>query len=98
VTASTPAPSYRLELTLRKPWLGWYPKPTVVLNGRGHPAQWGVGTWQISTDGPFVARVYLFNRVWRFGVAELALETDHPEALVYSAPWLPFLPGKLRQR
>ncbi len=41
---------------------------------------------KIATDEPFVARVYLFNRLWRFGAAELALGSEHPDALVYSAP------------
>ena len=86
----------RFELTLRKPWLGWTPKPTVVLDGRGQPAQWGTGTWQISAEGPTVVRVFLFNRLWKFGAAEFILDAEQPAALVYSAPWLPFLPGKLR--
>jgi hypothetical protein len=84
---------------LRKPWFGWYPKPTVVFDGRGHPAQWGTGTWQASGDETTTVRVFLFNRLWTFGNAEHVVETsDHTEpiTLVYSAPWLPFLPGRLR--
>jgi hypothetical protein len=92
------APSHRLELTLRKPWLGWFPKPTVVVDGRGQPAQWGTGTWQLHTDAPSVLRVFLFNRLWRFGGAQFALDAEPPAALVYTAPWLPFLPGRLEAR
>jgi hypothetical protein len=40
--------------------------------------------------------VYLFNRLWRFGHAEFALDADHPPALEYRAPALPFLPGRIR--
>ncbi len=97
VASSASVQSRRFELTLRRPWLGWTSKPTVVLDGRGQPAQWGTGTWQISAEGPTVVGVFLFNRLWKFGVAELILEGGQPAALVYSAPWLPFLPGSLRK-
>lgn len=84
----------RIELTLRKPRLGWYPRPTVVFEGRGHPAQWGTGTWQLSGDGPMTIKVFLFNRLWHFGAAEFTVQ--QPVSLVYSPPWLPFLPGTLK--
>jgi hypothetical protein len=91
------ASTFRLELRLRKPRLGWYPKPTVVIDGRGHPAQWGVGTWQVTTGGQSTASVFLFNRLWRFGEAEFVLGMRPPASLVYSAPWLPFLRGRIRE-
>jgi hypothetical protein len=84
---------------LRRPWFGWYPKPTVVFGGRGHPAQWGTGTWRAPADEPTTVRVFLFNRLWTFGVAEHVVEasdTAAPITLVYSAPWLPFLRGRIR--
>jgi hypothetical protein len=93
VPASPSSP--RIELTLVKPWLGWYPKPTVVFGGHGHPAQWGTGTWQISADSPTQISVYLYNRVWKFGAADAVVGPDRPVKLVYRAPWLPFLPGRL---
>jgi hypothetical protein len=34
--------------------------------------------------------------MWRFGRAEFALEPDHPPALEYRAPELPFLRGRIR--
>jgi len=83
---------------LCKPWFGWYPKPTVVLGGRGHPAQWGTGTWQASGE-PTTVQVFLFNRIWTFGVADCVVDTADsaaPITLEYSAPWLPFLRGQLR--
>ena len=88
----------RIELTLHKPWFALYAriKPTLVIAGRGHPAQWGVGTWQVPAGETVVVGVYLFNRMWRFGRAEFALEPEHPPALVYRAPALPFLPGRFR--
>jgi len=94
VTVPSPEPPRRLELTLRKPPFGWYPRPTVVFDGRGHPAQWGTGTWQLPGDAPATIRVFLFNRLWRFGAAELTV--DRPVSLVYSPPLLPFLPGTLK--
>ena len=91
-------PSRRIELTLRKPWYALYAgiRPTLVIAGRGQPAQWGVGTWQVPADETVSVGVFLFNRVWRFGQAEFALEPHDPPALVYRAPALPFLPGRIR--
>jgi hypothetical protein len=94
----TPAAPRRFELELRRPRIGWYPKPTVVFDGHGHPAQWGTGTWQASADGSATVSVFLYNRVWRFGSASAAVTADGPARLVYRAPWLPFLPGSLRAR
>ena len=88
--------SRRCELTLRKPWFGWISKPTVVFDGRGNPAQWGTGTWLVTTHGKTTVGVFLFNRLWRFGEAEIALDETGPSAVTYSAPWLPFLRGRLR--
>ncbi|MET4638280.1 hypothetical protein [Mycetocola sp. 2940] len=89
------AHSERLELTLRKPWFGAILKPTVVFNGRGQPAQWGTGTWQVSAEAPTEVSVYLYNRLWKFGHAELLLAPGAPEPLAYSAPWLPVGRGRL---
>lgn len=88
----------RIELTLHRPWFALYAmvKPTVVVAGRGHPAQWGLGTWQVPSDETVVVGVFLFNRLWRFGEAEFALEPDRPPSLVYRAPSLPFLRGRIR--
>ena len=88
----------RIELTLRKPWYALYAgiKPTLVIGGRGQPAQWGIGTWRVPADETVVVGVYLFNRLWRFGHAEFALDPHHPPALEYRAPALPFLRGRIR--
>lgn len=43
-------------------------------------------------------KVFLFNRIWKFGTAEILVNSERPTALMYSAPWLPFLGGKLRFR
>ncbi len=90
------AETRRFELTLKKHWLGWFPKPTVVLNGRGNPSQWGTGTWMVAAEGETVVGVFLFNRLWRFGEAEISVDGDGPAAVVYTAPFLPFLRGRLR--
>ena len=88
----------RIELTLHKPWFALYAriKPTLVIEGRGQPVQWGLGTWQVPADQPVVLGVFLFNRLWRFGQAEFVLEPTHPPALEYRAPALPFLRGRMR--
>lgn len=88
----------RIELRLRKPWYALYAgiKPTLVIGGRGQPAQWGIGTWQVPANETVMVGAFLFNRMWRFGRAEFALEPHHPPSLVYRAPALPFLPGRIR--
>jgi hypothetical protein len=88
----------RIQLSLHKPWYSLYArvKPTLVIEGRGHPAQWGLGTWQVPSDRTVVVGVFLFNRLWRFGQAEFALEPNDTPSLVYRAPSLPFLPGRIR--
>lgn len=87
----------RIEFTLQKPWFALYAgiRPTLVIAGRGQPVQWGLGTWQVPAGETVVLGVYLFNRVWRFGQAEFALEPHDPPALVYRAPALPFARGRL---
>ena len=96
----SPSATRRIELTLHKPWFALYAgiRPTLVIEGRGQPVQWGLGTWQVSSDETVVIGVYLFNRLWRFGQAEFALEPSDPPALVYQAPALPFLRGRMRLR
>jgi hypothetical protein len=88
----------RIELTLRKPWFALYGgvRPTLVIGGRGQPVQWGVGTWQVPADETVTVGLFLFNRVWRFGTAEFALEPHHPPVLEYRAPVLPFGSGRMR--
>ena len=92
------AASRRIELTLHKPWFALYAgvKPTLVIDGRGQPTQWGLGTWQVPADRPVTLGVFLFNRLWRFGQAEFTLEPDDPPAVVYRAPALPFTAGRMR--
>ena len=49
----------------------------------------------VATQGTTTVGVFLFNRLWRFGEAEIALDETGPSAVTYSAPWLPFLRGRL---
>ncbi|WES64609.1 hypothetical protein P0L94_00735 [Microbacter sp. GSS18] len=88
----------RIELTLTRPWFALYVgvRPTVVVAGRGNPVQWGVGTWQLPADHTATIGVYLFNRLWRFGQAEFALEAGDPPAITYRAPAMPFGRGRMR--
>jgi len=86
----------RFQLTLRRPWHGLGPKPTVVVNGVGQPAQWGTRNWKVPGDGAAVVTIFLFNRLWKFGEVEFVAEPGASTPLVYSAPWLPFGPGRIR--
>lgn len=90
----------RIELTMHRPRFALYAgiRPTLVIGGRGQPTQWGPGTWQVPSDKSVTIGVYLYNRVWRFGQAELVLDPEDASALEYRAPALPFLPGRLAHR
>lgn len=67
----------------------------MVMGGRGQPAQWGLGTWQVPSDRSVLIGVFLFNRLWRFGEAEIELDPEHTPSLVYRAPALPFVRGRI---
>lgn len=88
----------RIRLTLHKPWFALYAgvKPTLVIEGRGQPVQWGTGTWQFPLDEAVELEVFLFNRMWRFGRARFVLEPGITPSLRYDAPALPFLRGRIR--
>jgi hypothetical protein len=49
----------------------------------------------VPADETVTVGVYLFNRMWRFGRAEIRLAPSDPPALRYRAPALPFLRGRL---
>jgi hypothetical protein len=89
--------SRRIELTLRKPWLRLYAgiRPTLVIRGHGQPTQWGHGTWQVPTDENVTLGVFLFNRMWRFGEAEIVIGPGRTPAITYRAPVLPFCRGRI---
>ena len=93
-----PSHGRRLEVVLRKPWIGWHPRPTVVFGGRSQPAQWGTGTWQVPNEESASVKVYLYNRLWAYGRAAHVLDPSEVATvrLVYSAPFFPFLGGRLR--
>ena len=97
-TSSTDAPgSRRIELTLARPPLRLYAgiRPTLVIRGHGQPTQWGRGTWQVPADETVTLGVYLFNRMWRFGEAEIDIEPGRTPAIAYRAPVLPFGRGRI---
>ena len=83
----------RVELRITRPPLTWFARPTVTIDGVGHPAQWGIGTWAVPDDGGTVIGVYLYNRAWRFGAATRTVAGE--AALVYRPGWLPFGSGRL---
>jgi hypothetical protein len=91
------ASARRIQLTMHRPWFALYAgvRPTLVIDGRGQPTQWGLGTWQIPADESATIGVFLFNRLWRFGQAELVLSPEET-AIEYRAPALPFGAGRIR--
>ncbi|MBT2501261.1 hypothetical protein J7E22_01780 [Curtobacterium sp. ISL-83] len=87
----------RVELRLRRPWATWFARPTVTIDGVGHPAQWGTGTWAVPVDGGTEIGVYLYNRVWRFGAASVRVAPGDHDGVVleYRAGVLPVGAGRL---
>ncbi|WP_284755850.1 hypothetical protein [Curtobacterium sp. ME-Dv--P-122a] len=86
----------RIELRLVRPMFAWFARPTVTVDGVGHPAQWGTGTWAVPDDGGTVIGVYLFNRAWRFGAASVSV--GGATALEYRGGLLPVGAGRLVPR
>ncbi|SDQ07956.1 hypothetical protein [Microbacterium sp. cf332] len=86
----------RVTLDLRRPRLHLLVgvRPTVVIDGRGQPAQWGLGTWLVPSDLPVEVGVFLFNRAWRSGEASAVLSPEHT-TLTYWAPFAPIGRGAL---
>ncbi|WP_281265645.1 hypothetical protein [Curtobacterium sp. 9128] len=85
----------RVELRIVKPAFAWFARPTVTIDGVGHPAQWGTGTWAVPDEGTTALGVYLFNRAWRFGAASVTV-TASDDVLEYRGGLLPVGPGRLR--
>ena len=83
----------RIELRIERPALTWFARPTVTIDGVGHPAQWGTGTWAVPDGGDTVIGVYLFNRLWRAGAATRAVGSD--DRLTYRTGWSPLGRGRL---
>ncbi|MDR6166446.1 hypothetical protein QE367_000650 [Microbacterium paludicola] len=96
MTGDAASKGRRVTLNLRRPMLHLIPgvRPTVVIDGRGQPAQWGVGTWLVPDDEAVEITVFLFNRLWRFGEARVVL---HPSdtGLSYRSPLVPLGPGRI---
>lgn len=88
----------RVELRITRPALTWFARPTVTIDGVGHPAQWGTGTWALPDDGSAVLGVYLYNRAWRFGAASRTVIADDAGArFEYRAGALPVGDGRLER-
>lgn len=86
----------RITLTIDRPWCTWGARPTVTIDGVGHPAQWGTGTWAVAESGSTEVGVYLYNRVWRFGAARATVRTA--QTLRYRGGSLPLGPGTITAR
>jgi hypothetical protein len=100
VVSPAPSPSgttrRRIELRLRKPWFAWGARPTVTVDGVGHPAQWGSGTWVLPDEGGVEFGVYCINRGWRFGAAAVRVDAAAEGMRIeYRAGVLPIGPGTL---
>lgn len=83
----------RIELTIERPAITWFARPTVTVDGVGQPAQWGTGTWAVPADGATVIGVYRYNRLWRSGTATRTV--GDADRLTHRSSWLPVGPGRL---
>lgn len=71
----------------------------MTIDGVGHPAQWGDGTWAVPDGGGTVIGVYLYNRAWRFGAASVVVAaTTTDDAFEYRAGPLPVGAGRIGRR
>ena len=86
----------RVTIHLHRPVLAPYfgLRPTIVIEGRAQPTQWGTGTWQVPADADAHVSVFLFRFGITSGRASAVLRPDDAPSLRYRAPWLPFLRGR----
>lgn len=96
----TPLPSgttkRRITLDLGRSRLTWGARPTATIDGVGHPAQWGTGTWAVAEDGSTTIGVSCFNRLWRFGTASSTV--GDADGFAYRSGALPVGAGRLTAR
>ena len=87
----------RVTIDLHRPVLAPYfgLRPTIVIEGRAQPTQWGTGTWQLPSDRDSEVSVFLYRLGVTSGRASFTLRAGDARALRYRAPWLPFLRGRL---
>ena len=87
----------RVTVDLHRPVLAPYfgLRPTIVIEGRAQPTQWGVGTWQLPADRDSEVAVFLYRFGVTSGRASVTLRRTDAPSLVYRAPWLPFLRARL---
>ena len=72
--------------------------PTALTPGASNGSSATLATAWKDAGESVVVGVYLYNRLWRFGQAELVLEPHDTPSLVYRAPALPFLRGRILLR
>lgn len=90
----------RVELRIRRPLVTWFARPTVVVDGVAHPAQWGTGTWAVADEGGTEIGVYLYNRLWRWGAAAVGIgaATAGREVIEYRVGLLPVGGARMTHR
>ena len=93
---SPESPTRRVTIDLHRPFLAPYfgLRPTIVIEGRAQPSQWGAGTWQLPADRASDVSVFLYRFGVTSGRASVVLKPMDAPALRYRAPWLPFLGGR----
>ncbi len=68
----------------------------MTIDGVGHPAQWGTGTWAVADDGSTRIGVSCFNRLWHFGTASGTV--GDADGFAYRSGALPLGRGRLTAR
>ena len=96
MTPSTPT-TRRVTITLRKwPFVLYFGlRPTIVIEGRGQPTQWGTGTWQLPADRDATVEVFLHRAGFTYGRATFVLDPSGEPSIEYRAPALVFLPAAI---
>ncbi|MGV8884831.1 MAG: hypothetical protein ACOH1T_04485 [Microbacteriaceae bacterium] len=83
-------PVRRVTITLaRSPFsLAFGVRPTIVIEDRAQPSQWGTGTWQLPADRDTEISVFLHFRGLTWGRARLVLHPEDIGRLTYRCVWL----------
>ena len=79
-------------------WLLYFFKPTILIDGTPNRVSWGTHVFEVQ---PGRHHVEIFFRYFFTNAGKASIDVDVPSGEIrrvsYRAPWLVFLPGKIRE-
>lgn len=101
-TFPSPAATTGIEITAKHPLLAWiliFFKPTFVIDGVATQQSWKTPVFAAAAPGQHQVQVhfaYLVMKTAGKAVTTVEVRPGEVTRLTYKAPWIVFLPGKLK--